>query len=225
MSSIQIDELIRSKRKSVTLIITKEAKLVVRAPLRYPLREIEKLVEEKRRWIESKQREAINKLQCSDKLAFEVGGELLFLGQSYRIEMQEDLKRVVVQDGKIVFPLMPENMFLTYLSKWYRAQAKYHLIKRIEEISQSVSIPYAKASLTSARRRWGSCSASNVIHLTWRLMMAHPKAIDYVITHELCHVLNKNHSKVFWNQVQQLMPDYKLQRKWLKEHAYILDIL
>ena len=78
--------------------------------------------------------------------------------------------------------------------------------------------------ITSAEKRWGSCSGDDNLSFSFRLIMAPPDIIDYVIVHELMHIKEKNHSPKFWKLVEAVMPEYKIHRRWLKDnhHKFIL---
>ena len=80
-----------------------------------------------------------------------------------------------------------------------------------------------KISITSAKTRWGSCSGKNNLNFTWRLMMAEPEVIKYVIIHELAHIKEKNHGKRFWTLVEQYEPEYKTKKEKLRQLAIRLD--
>ncbi len=224
MANIVIDELIRSKRKSVCLTITNDARLVVRAPLRLSLKEIEKLVLEKKSWIDIKKKQVLERENRAKHFSVEPGGEVPYLGETLRIITTDKVKSIKLEDGVLLFPFHDQNQADLVLSKWYKKQAKDILTRRLAELSRTYGIPYEACRITSARKRWGSCSSRNHIHLTWRLIMATPLAIDYVIVHELCHVVQKNHSSAFWQKVGEIMPDFVEHRNWLKTNAFILDI-
>ncbi|NPV77748.1 MAG: M48 family metallopeptidase, partial [Anaerolineae bacterium] len=78
--------------------------------------------------------------------------------------------------------------------------------------------------ITSAKTRWGSCSAKGTVSFPWRLVMAPVPVIDYVVVHELVHILEKNHSRAFWNKVRAIMPDYQQKIRWLEVNGYTLMI-
>lgn len=77
----------------------------------------------------------------------------------------------------------------------------------------------ASLSLSSARTRWGSCSASGAIRLNWRLVQAPPHILDYVLAHELAHLVHMNHSAAFWSETERLFPHWRTARQWLKQHG------
>jgi predicted metal-dependent hydrolase len=222
---IRIDELIRSRRKTISLTITRDAKLVVRAPLRTSLKEIERLVRTKESWITEKKKQAQERL--SNLVAFKVKPEgcLLFMGNPLKVIYCDSVSKVTRTLDGLLIPINQRDNARNLIEKWYKQQAKAILAQRICQISEQAGIPFKDVRITSARRRWGSCNSINRIQLTWRLIMAESRAIDYVIVHELCHVIHKNHSPMFWRKVEEIMPDYKMHRDWLKKHAYILDIL
>ena len=102
---------------------------------------------------------------------------------------------------------------------WYKAQARSLLSGRVDFFAGRHAIRVGKVRISSARTRWGSCSARGTLSFTWRLVMAPPEVIDYVVVHEMCHLKEMNHSGAFWARVEAILPDYKARRKWLKDHG------
>jgi len=100
-----------------------------------------------------------------------------------------------------------------------RKQAKQLIPQRVEHYAKLYNINYNKIKITSAKKRWGSCSARGNLNFSWRLVLTPPEIIDYVVIHELCHVVHHNHSKRFWALVAQICPNYKACRKWLRKSA------
>lgn len=105
------------------------------------------------------------------------------------------------------------------LQKRYREAAKEYIPKRVEFYKQFVSGDYSRITIRDQKTRWGSCSASGTLSFSWRLMLAPPAILDYVVVHELCHFEHMNHSREFWQAVENILPDYKQRRDWLKEHG------
>lgn len=105
------------------------------------------------------------------------------------------------------------------LQKRYREAAKEYIPKRVEFYKQFVTGDYSRITIRDQKTRWGSCSASGTLSFSWRLMLAPPTILDYVVVHELCHFEHMNHSREFWQAVENILPDYKQRRDWLKEHG------
>lgn len=108
------------------------------------------------------------------------------------------------------------------LEKRYRDAAKDYIPKRVEYYHSYTGGNYTKITIRDQKTRWGSCSSNGTLSFSFRLMMAPPRVLDYVVVHELCHLTYMNHSKEFWNMVENILPDYKEHRKWLKENGHTL---
>ena len=91
--------------------------------------------------------------------------------------------------------------------------------QRVAYYAGIVGVTYGRITIRSQKTRWGSCSSGGNLNFNCRLMKAPTSVLDYVIVHELCHRLEMNHSSRFWALVEQVMPDYRVHRKWLREHG------
>ena len=92
--------------------------------------------------------------------------------------------------------------------------------ERVAIYAEKLQLRPKKITVKDQRRRWGSCSArTGALHFNWRIVMAPPEVIDYVVVHELAHIRHPDHSRSFWSLVAQFIPDYKKRRKWLREHG------
>ena len=106
-----------------------------------------------------------------------------------------------------------------YLEKKYRQAAKRYIYERVEYYIEMTGGHYSSIRIGDQNTRWGRCSSNGTLSFSWRLMLAPPRVLDYVVIHELCHLTYMNHSKDFWKMVSMYDPDYKEHRKWLKENG------
>jgi hypothetical protein len=223
MPKIKISKIIRTKRKNIALVISHDATLVVRAPMRTPLSYIEKLVEEKFAWIERKMRE-FEKRPKATKKTFLEGEEFLYLGKKYKLALTDGLKIETTEDLELLFP----HVFLwrahQRMHDWYKKQAQEIISERTKIMAEKLNLKYASIKISNAKTNWGSCGPKNSLNFNWRLIMAPEAVIDYVIIHELMHILEKNHSRHFWNKVADAMLEYKTARKWLRENSKVLTL-
>jgi predicted metal-dependent hydrolase len=222
---IKIDKIIRSKRKSIALVVTADAKLVVRAPFRTSSGYIESLVRQKIQWITEKQLAVIRSNEMHQDRRFVDGEEFLFLGEAYGLELEDGKFQVELKPGKLILHISEQDCAAICLKNWYRKRAKHILSGRVEYLSNMTGIRYKSVKITDARKRWGSCGPKDTLNFTWRLVMAPLCVADYVVIHELVHVEFRNHSKHFWTRVEALMPEYKKCRKWLKDNQKLLDLM
>ncbi len=105
------------------------------------------------------------------------------------------------------------------LKKRYLEAAKEYFPKRAACFLPVTGGHYNRITIRDQKTRWGSCSAKGTLSFNWRLMLAPPAVLDYVVIHELCHLTHMNHSKAFWALVESACPDYRTHRRWLKEHG------
>lgn len=113
---------------------------------------------------------------------------------------------------------------LKSLEKRYRQAAKDYIPKRVAYYHQFIAGNYQTVVIRDQKTRWGSCSSRGTLSFNYRLMLAPPAVLDYVIVHELCHLTHMNHSKTFWDAVETILPDYKVHREWLKKHGQELTL-
>jgi predicted metal-dependent hydrolase len=105
----------------------------------------------------------------------------------------------------------------------YKKQAALILRERLDHWAKALDVRYRSFSVGDAKNLWGTCGARNDIRINWRILMASWRLVDYLLAHELCHILHKNHSHRFWTQMASVMPDYEARRKEL--HALGPELL
>lgn len=219
---------IRSKkrRRTISLHIKEDGRIVIYAPYRTPKWEIEKFLQEKESWISDKVSEKEKRLREAEK-TFQPGEKFLYLGEWYPLEMQERGNRgspLKLAFGKFI--LNGDHMAdaRDLFCDWYKREAKEKIKERVDYYSHRFQLVPEGIKITSARSRWGSCSRDNRLSFSWRIIMASLSVIDYVLIHELAHIREKNHSKKFWDYLESLFPGYRKQRHWLRENGHLLQI-
>jgi predicted metal-dependent hydrolase len=224
MKKIKIDKIIHSKRKTLTIEIAHDAALIVRAPERTSIDYIQKLVFQKRFWIQDKQRIAYEKYQQITPKEFVNGEGFLYLGDSYRLYIvdNDDMPLSFDKEFRLSKNCLPNarQMFID----WYKQEAYKKIKERLNWYSDLTGLKYSNYKITNAQKRWGSCNSKGNLYFSWRLIMAPLNVIDYVIVHELVHLVARNHSKSFWKKVRIIYPKYRESRQWLKNNEHILSL-
>jgi hypothetical protein len=221
---VEISKIIRSKRRSIALIVERDGSLVVRAPLQTSDETIRRMVESKADWIRLTQEKAHQLGPAPVHKKYVAGEEFWYLGQKYPLEFVKGRQTALRLDGSFKMSPVTRPKARLAFESWYKRQAKAHIPQRVRELAAQHGYEPQRIRITSARTRWGSCSTRGTLSFTWRLVMAPEEMIDYVIVHELVHLRIHNHSKGFWAQVGLLMPDYKVKRQWLKKNAPLLTL-
>ena len=208
----------RRKRRTVGMRISPQG-LVVHAPSRLSLQQLNDLLLSKANWILTKlraqQEHAVEPFQWRD------GEYLLWLGGEMVLNVRTDARsRAVAHEPGQLHVALPTPHDAAAVSRkvllWYRKQAQSDFSRRLEILAARLGVKTPPLYLSNARSRWGSCNSRGEIRLNWRLIQAPPHIINYVICHELAHLKEMNHSARFWAVVEKLHPDYKRAEKELK---------
>lgn len=224
MGKIAIDKIIRTKRRTFGLRVGSDATLTVRAPLRADIKLIEKIVAEKSAWITKKQEEALKKGKDVVTHQFEAGESFYCLGQGYPLTIAEQGKTLTFESDNFFLPQKYSYKGKEVFIKWYKAKALSYIQERVDYYSNQMGLSYKSIRISSAKKRWGSCSGKKNLGFSWRLILAAPEIIDYVVVHELAHLKHHNHAKTFWLYVESILPNYKVSKKRLKENGHLLAI-
>ena len=216
---IKIHKIIRSRRRSVGLEITKNAQLIVRMPWYGSVSEVKKFILEKRGWIEKKLSQATERLEKQLPKKFIDGEKFYYLGEKYKLHIKNSTSSKLIFNAGFHLSEKSLDKARNLFINWYKKQAKLNIPKRVRWYAQLHHLKFNNIKITSASRRWGSCTSRGNLNFTWRLMLMPIKILDYVVAHELSHLVHQNHSKRFWLQVERIIPDYRERRKWLKKNG------
>lgn len=172
-------EIIRSSRRTMSLEVTKDGRVLVRAPLRMPQAAIEQFVQDKKTWIEK------SLLKVRERKEERSGQQKLSM---------DDIRKLA-DEALAILPA------------------------KVAFYAQKVGVTYGRITIRNQKSRWGSCSGKGNLNFNCLLMLMPEAVQDYVVVHELCHRKEMNHSDRFWREVENVLPDYRQQRDWLKEHG------
>lgn len=219
---VEIDQIIRTRRKTIALIVKPDGSLLVRAPLRASNRSIQEFVAKNTQWIE-KTRARIKADAPPPPRQYVPGDEFEYLGKSCPLEIVPDQgESLLLADGRFKLAASAQGEAAVVFEHWYKEQARQIINERVEFHARQNGFYYSRIGITSARTRWGSCSATGTLNFSWRLIQAPMEVVDYVVVHELVHTMIHNHSRKFWTKLEQTMPDYREHRKWLKSNGHRL---
>jgi hypothetical protein len=212
-----------ARRRSLALELRADGTLTVAVPHGLTLARIRAFVESRRAWIEAKR--ALFAHPVAVRAPLESGATLPYLGGSLSLAVQpEPAARAAcrrVQQSLVV--RAPDAAAVRRaLERWYRRAAETHLAERVAHFAPQVGRAPRAVAVRAQRTRWGSCSARATISFNWRLMQAPPEILDYVVVHELCHLLVPNHSPRFWAEVARVLPDYAERRTALRRFGRAL---
>lgn len=215
----------RKRKKTLSLTITETGDIVVQAPYHMPVGEIDAFFKRKKHWIEDKLRQLQERPSAPLSGSLTNSRSLLFQGKAYPLVLKSDglpAELFTFIDGRFNLNSRILHHRKAIVRAWYEGQARAYFPQRVTHYGTLFGLQASGIRISRAQSRWGSCSPKNVLAFTWRLMMAPPPVIDYVVIHELAHIREKNHSRSFWSLVAAMMPEYAAHRQWLKTHGHQL---
>jgi predicted metal-dependent hydrolase len=221
MDDIPIDKIVRSRRRTIALVITPEAQLIVRAPLRAPAAMIDEVVREKSGWIRKKIAEMKQRPQAIAH-AYDEGEIFWFLGRPYPLHIVDGTGAGIERTDRLCVSRLLLPDIRNRLKRWYMAEAHKEINARCMWFSMTTGYTPSSVRISDACGRWGSCTHRAGLNFSWRLIQAPLEIVDYVIVHELVHISQPDHSRKFWAKVKEIMPDYERRRKWLRENERLL---
>ncbi len=214
-----IDRLVRTRRRTIAVVVERDGRVTVRAPLRAPAAQIDEFVRSHADWI-ARTRARLLAHPPPPAPRYVDGESFPYLGQHYPLRLVPPQRPALTFDGR-AFRLSRRAQARAQAAfvRWYRARALEVLSGRVQAVAAAHGFHYDRIRISSARTRWGSCSSRGTLSFTYRLIMAPPAVVDYVVVHELVHTRIRNHSKVFWRAVGEIMPDYKDRVRWLRKNG------
>ncbi|WP_411167753.1 M48 family metallopeptidase [Clostridium sp. MB05] len=218
-------ELIRRKRKIPSLIVEAGGAVKLIVPESFTIEDVEKILENKLYWIYTKRSEFEDLNNSKVNRQFRSGQGFLYLGSSYRLEVTENtdkdlklyrgrfyLKKTKISEGRELFKV------------FYKEKGMKKVEQIVEKYRKQMGVKTKNIRIMELQNRWGSCSDEGNLNFHWKSLMAPLSIIEYIVVHELAHLISKNHNEEFWNTIDKVMPDYEKRKKWLRDNGASLDI-
>lgn len=222
-------EVVRTKRKRSASIGLSDGGVKVTVPASLSESRIRDLVIRRTPWINRKLQERSERPVPIPR-EFVSGETVAYLGKNYRLKvLQGDCSSIKMLRGYIQVTVPetdtdPSSSVRTLLTDWYKTHAVTRLKDKTQRYSQMISVSPHSVSIKDYKSMWGSCSVKGDISFNWRIILAPHSVVDYVVVHELCHLLEHNHSPKFWKEVERYVPDWRNQRDWLKHNELAGDL-
>jgi len=226
-------ELRRSTRRSIGFMIDDDG-LRVTAPKRISIAEIDEAIRTKQHWILSKLKERRERRAArlqKPPVEWIDGAQLPYLGADITLRLLVGGRNRSIYNPntrELWMTLLPgasEETLKHRVQTWYQQQAKTLFEERLDLYAGRLGVQYHSFGLSSAGTRWGSCTADRKIRLNWKLIHFSLPLIDYVVAHELSHILEMNHSQQFWDTVGLIYPEYEEAKNLLRKRSQELPVL
>ena len=218
----------RTSRRKTASIKVDEGEVIIVVPKLLERDKIDKLLASKHQWIVEK----IAQYQTASPATMReyVSGESLpYLGRNYRLKvLKGDLAPTKLLNGRITVTVPDPSTQTHYirraLTNWYKRHADKKIREKVRRYESQVGVETGVVRTKEFKSRWGSCTPYGDLEFNWVIVMAPNRVVDYVVVHELCHLIHHDHSPQFWKEVERVMPDYKEHKEWLRGNAQNLII-
>ena len=213
-----------SKRKTLNISVERDRTVIVRAPENISEARIDEIVQSKRNWIKDK----INhpqKYPIDYKPKEFVSGEtLLYLGRNYQLLVVDELFEGIRFNQGFTISKSNQKKANQLFKEWYLKKALEKIEPLAKKYALNLGVKYNKCKTSEMKYRWASCTPNNNILFNWRIIKAPMYVLEYLVVHELAHLIEPNHTPKFWNIVSIQVPKYEKAKKWLREKGQLLEI-
>ena len=221
----------QKKRKTIQLKILTSTHLQITAPNNIPRVSIEKVLYEKSNWIVKQLLRLSSVMTSPINKSITHGATVLYLGTPHTLIFTNNhgtRSTIRVQDHQIITDISLMNttqntsLAESLLKQWYLDSAHNILATKTALWAGKIKVQPQRITIKDQKTRWGSCSSKGNLNYNWRIVMAPPEVIDYLVIHELCHLRIPNHSTLFWQEVSKFSPNFKSHRTWLQTNCTLL---
>ncbi|ACS79723.1 M48 family metallopeptidase [Maridesulfovibrio salexigens] len=220
--------LTRSKRKTASLHIERNGSVSLMIPEGLSDTEADGIIESKLYWIYKSLAEWEDLNAAKVKREFVSGEGFLYLGRSYRLKFVEEQRApLMLKNGyfclrtsKAARQVEPHEAF----KEFYRTKGKDRIPERVELYRKKLGVKPSTVRVMELKHRWASCSDNGALNFHWKCMMAPLLILDYIVVHELAHLIHPRHTTAFWNEVDKVLPDYLERKEWLKKRGAEMDL-
>lgn len=210
------------RRRSMSLEVSC-ARVVVRVPQFVAVSELDAFVRSKSDWVQQKLAEQAQQLQSMPERRYEDGASVPFLGGELRLVVRRHTRAQVLRQGQSLLVLLgsrsrqeESEQIRRLVSAWYQQEALALLTEKTDQAARRLGMRYREVTVKATRSKWGHCTVQGAIQYNWQILLAPEPIVDYLVAHEVSHLVHHNHSPAFWAVVASLCPDYRPRRAWLK---------
>ncbi len=216
----------KSKRKTLSIYIERDGTVTVIAPENSTDKEIEEVIKKKEYQIYKSLAEW--ELTNSTKIEREFvnGQSYLYLGRNYRLEIvkEEQKKPLILKNGYFLLRKKDESKAKKLFIEFYKEKGLQKIVERVERYQKRINVNPKQIRIMELKNRWASCSEKGNLNFHWKCIMAPLDVLNYIVVHELAHLIHKKHIKAFWNEIDKMIPDYQKHMEWLRINGAAMDV-
>ena len=225
-------KVIKTERKRTASISVKDSIVLVTVPRTLSKDKVHEIVRKKKKWIQDKLNYYAQTQNLSKTKEYVSGEGFAYLGRNYRLKvLNGKLKEVQFKNGKLVVHIpkeyskrKKENTVKKFLEEWYQERALVKLQEKTKRLARKVGVEPKSVTIKSYKGRWGSCNTKQELFFNWNIIIAPNRIVDYVVLHELVHIIHHDHGKAYWKLLKSVSPEYEDCKMWLKVNGRNLKV-
>jgi len=216
-----------SQRRTLEIIVDRDGSLVLATPPAVPMETLEQFVDQNRVWIYTKLEEKQTQARPKSPREYVSGEGFPYLGRSYRLKLVDGVRRqpplrLYRSRFELRRDALPEarDCFI----RWYTIHLRPVLDRHIAALANRIGADPREVHIQDLGYRWASCNKRRHLYFHWRVAMLPYSMIEYLVAHELVHLIERSHTPAFWERLERVIPDHADRQRWLKEHGGMYDL-
>lgn len=216
----------KSRRKTLSIYIERDGTVTVIAPKNSTDKEIQEVIKKKEYQIFKSLAEWEFTNSTKTEREFVNGQSFLYLGRNYRLQIvkEEQKKPLMLKNGYFLLRKKDESKANQLFIEFYKEKGLSKVVERVERYKHRIYVNPKQIRIMELKNRWASCSDKGNLNFHWKCIMAPLDVLNYIVVHELVHLVHKNHTKAFWNEIDKVIPEYQKHIEWLKINGATMDI-
>ncbi len=216
-----------AQRRTLEIIVDRDGSLVLAAPPGVPMEALEQFVDENLVWVYTRLAEKEAQARPKSPREYVSGEGFPYLGRSYRLKVVDGvgrqpplrLYRSRFELRRDVVPYARDHFI-----RWYTIRLHPMLDRQIAVLTNRIGAEPREVHIQDLGYRWGSSNRRGHLYFHWRVAMLPHRMIEYLVTHELVHLIERSHSDAFWERIERVIPDYADRQRWLREHGGLYNL-
>lgn len=213
-----------SDRKTLNISVERDRSIVVRAPKHVTEEKIQAVVHSRQEWIKDKLAHVQKYPAVVEPKEFVSGESLLYLGKNYQLSLVNEPIEGVQFNQRFIISQDNQHKANEMFREWYINQAKKKIKPVAQRYAKRLGVEYEECKVSEMKYRWGSCTPKGNIIFNWRIIKAPMQVVEYLVAHELAHLIEPNHTDQFWHILSIQIPNYSKHKEWLKLHGHLLEV-
>lgn len=217
--------IVRSRRKTVSIFVERDGSVSARVPEVYTDDKIAEIIESKTYQIHAHLAKWRQLNEARIDREYVSGQSFLYLGKNYRLKLEDNSRKgLKLKNGYFLLPTHQKDEAKAHFKAFYRAKLEERLPGLVKRNKAKLGVTPNNVKVMELHHRWASCSKQGNLNFHWKCAMAPVDVLNYIVVHELAHLIHPNHTPEFWNEVDKVLPDYQAQVHWLRINGAGMDL-